>query len=249
MSDPAVFVVLGGNHATTYWEHVLKNPAVDAVVCGEGEVTFLEFVRASLKKEDIRGIKGLALRVEGKIVRNPDREFIRDLDEVPFLPMDTIDYKRYIEHPNPFAMRKPGWGIVSSRGCPGRCVYCTVRAVWGRSWRGRSPKNVVDEIELLKKDLGFQEFYFLDDSASVDKKRWEAICDEILKRKLDITWTTPNGIAHWTLSKDILTKMKKAGCYRITFGIESGNPETRKFLGKPYPLEQAHMHEYHGVSL
>jgi anaerobic magnesium-protoporphyrin IX monomethyl ester cyclase len=237
--DPGVLIVLGGNHASTYWKHVLKNAAIDVVVCGEGEQTFLELATAYLRREDYRSFPGLAFRSNKGIVKNPGRDYLKDLDEIPFLPMDMIDVKRYIEHPNPFVMRKPGWGIVSSRGCPGCCVYCTVQAVWGRTWRGRSPKNVVDEIELLKKTYGFQEFYFLDDSASVDKKRWEGICDEILRRRLDITWTTPNGIAHWTLSREILSKMKKAGCYRVTFGIESGNPETRKFLGKPYPLEQA----------
>jgi len=136
-------------------------------------------------------------------------------------------------------MRYPSATLITSRGCPGKCVYCTVRAVWGRTWRGRSPRNVVDEIEELVKKYGVREIAPLDDSASVNKKRWNAICDELISRKLDIKWNTPNGIAHWTLDKPTIKKMYEAGCYRVTFGIESGNPETREFLGKPYSLSQA----------
>jgi len=94
-------------------------------------------------------------------------------------------------------------------------------------------------MEMLQKDYGVKEVFFFDDSMGADKKRLEAICDEILGRKLDIKWTTPNGIAHWTLDENLLLKMKRAGCYRITFGIESGNPDIRRYIGKSYSLDQA----------
>jgi anaerobic magnesium-protoporphyrin IX monomethyl ester cyclase len=177
----------------------------------------------------------------GKPVNNPDRPLIPDLDALPQLDYEQVEIKRYINPYNksPFAMRYPAIGIVTSRGCPGRCVYCTVKGVWGRTWRGKSAIRTVDEIELLHTKYGIQEFDFMDDSASLDKKRWSDICDGIILRKLNIRWTTPNGIAHWTLDKAILKKMKRAGCYRVTFGIESGNPATREFLGKPFPLSQA----------
>ena len=129
--------------------------------------------------------------------------------------------------------------LTKPYSCPGRCIYCSIHSVWGNSWRGRSPKNVVDEIEKLVIEYGINEFYFFDDSMGANKKRLGKICDEIIKRKLDIRWSPPNGIAHWTLDEKLLEKMKKAGCYRITFGIESGNLETRKFIGKPYDLSQA----------
>ena len=98
---------------------------------------------------------------------------------------------------------------------------------------------VVDEIQHLINDFGIREIHFQDDSMSINKVRMNQICDEIIKRKLDFKWATPNGIAHWTLDKRLIRKMKKAGCYRLTFGIESGNPEMRKWLGKPYSLTQA----------
>ncbi|MBI5873611.1 MAG: cobalamin B12-binding domain-containing protein [Candidatus Omnitrophica bacterium] len=237
---PDVLVVLGGNHASSYWQQVLKHPTIDYVVIGEGEETFLELAKNILKGAKTTDIEGIAFRdASGQVKKTSPRALIKDLDSIPFPALDLIDFKRYLTEGNPFAMRSPVAAIISSRGCPGDCVYCTVKAVWGRSWRGRSPKNVVDEIELLYKDYSIREIAFLDDSASVDRKRWEGICDELIRRKLDIKWTTPNGIAHWTLTKEILYKMKKAGCYRITFGIESGHPQTRKFLGKPYSLTQA----------
>ncbi|OQA74243.1 MAG: (Dimethylallyl)adenosine tRNA methylthiotransferase MiaB [Candidatus Dependentiae bacterium ADurb.Bin246] len=106
-------------------------------------------------------------------------------------------------------------------------------------WRGRSPNNVVDELEYLVKKYKANGFYIQDDSVSVDVGRLKSICKLIIKKKLDLKWTTPNGIAHWTLDEEALDLMKKAGCYRITFGIESGNIEIRKWVGKPYDLKQA----------
>jgi radical SAM superfamily enzyme YgiQ (UPF0313 family) len=238
--DPRIKVVLGGNHASSFASQILKNRNIDIIVIGEGEVTFLELARKILNEEPTHDVEGIVyLDKNNKIIKTKERQFISNLDEIPFPLVEIVNYRKYLGNGNPFALRSPTACIVSSRGCPGKCVYCTVSAVWGRTWRGRSPKNVVDEIESLMKNYQVSEFAFLDDSASLDRKRWEGICDEIIRRKLGIKWTTPNGIAHWTLTKEILDKMKKAGCYRVTFGIESGDIETRKFLGKPYPLEQA----------
>lgn len=237
---PEINVVVGGNHSSSYWKHVLKNRSIDFVVIGEGENTFLELCRAVTSGGPVDNIPGIAYRDQaGNAVRNDPRPLMKDIDEVPSPAWDLIDFRKYLDNQNPYSMRSPGTGIVTSRGCPGKCVYCTVQAVWGRRWRGHSPERVVDEIEFLQKTYGIREISFLDDSASINAKRWTAICDELIRRKCNIRWTTPNGIAHWTLTKDILKKMKEAGCYRITFGIESGNPETREFLGKPYDLNQA----------
>ncbi len=238
--DSDIIVIIGGNHASSYWKYILKNKSIDFVVIGEGEETFLELCEKLLSGKDVEDVSGIAYRQrDDSVVKTNSRGLIEDLDEIPFPAYDLVDYRKYSGEGNPYSMRFPIAGIISSRGCPGNCVYCTIKAVWGRTWRGRSPGNVVDEIEFFQKEYNAKEFAFLDDSASVDRKRWEGICDEITKRRLGIKWTTPNGIAHWTLTKEILTKMYKAGCYRITFGIESGHLKTREFLGKPYSLNQA----------
>jgi anaerobic magnesium-protoporphyrin IX monomethyl ester cyclase len=239
---PGVCVVLGGNHATYFAESIVRSPDVDFVVAGEGEITFLELCREFLSGgAGFSAIAGLVYRgKDGEPVRNQPRPLIEDLD-ILNLDYGMIDLPRYTElsRMSPFHMRHPVATISTSRGCPNKCIYCTVRAVYGRTWRGRGAKQTVDDIQLLHEKYGIREFAFLDDSASVNKKRWTEICDEIIGRKLDIRWTTPNGIAHWTLDRELLEKMKKAGCYRITFGIESGDPEMRTYLGKPFPLDQA----------
>lgn len=241
--DPSIKVVVGGNHATSYWDTVLQEQEIDFVIRGEGEITFYELCKNILEGEyNYETIKGLAYKDNfGNVKNNIAREFISNLDDLPIPDYDLIDTRRYVNPVNksPFAMRYPAIGIITSRGCPGTCIFCTVRGVWGRSWRGKSAIRTVDEIELLVKKYGVREIDFLDDSASLDKKRWEGICNEIIKRKIDVKWTTPNGIAHWTLDKELIRKMKKSGCYRITFGIESGNLETRGFIRKTHSLEQA----------
>lgn len=240
--DSNIKVVVGGNHATSYVNLVLKEKSIDFVVLGEGEVTFYELCKQILSgKNTLEEINGISFRKDGNNVATEKRELISNLDILPALDYSFIDIERYLDDTkvSPFLMRYPSFDVISSRGCPGQCVFCTVKNVWGRTWRGKSAERFVDEIESLNKKYGIREFAIMDDSASVDKKRWIKICDEIIKRNLDIKWTTPNGIAHWTLDKDIIKKMKDAGCYRVTFGIESGNLDTRRFIGKPYNLEQA----------
>lgn len=241
--DLNIIVVVGGNHATSYVDIVLKEKSIDFVVLGEGEITFYELCQGILNnKNEFSDVAGLAFRDrEDNIVRTTKRSLIPNLDSLPILDYSLINIKDYLDDTriSPFLMRYPSFGVISSRGCPGKCIFCTVKNVWGRTWRGRSPGHFVDELQMLNQKYNIREFAILDDTASLDQKRWLNICNEIIKRKLDIKWTTPNGIAHWMLNKDILEKMKEAGCYRITFGIESGNVQTRSFIGKPYSLDQA----------
>jgi magnesium-protoporphyrin IX monomethyl ester (oxidative) cyclase len=235
-------VIVGGAHPSSNPERVIKDRNIDIIVKGEGEETFLEIVRSLDRGKDIGDICGMIFRKNGKVIINPARQYIDNLDSIPFparhlLPMD-IYFKLYKNQTN-YIMRNRAATMITSRGCPGNCIYCAVKTVWGRRWRGRSPKNVVDEIEELIKNYKVEEIHFLDDSISVNKKRLIEICDEIIKRRLDIKWTTPNGIAVWLLDKVLLKKMKQAGCYRLTFGLESGNKETLNFIGKRYDYDYA----------
>lgn len=232
-------VVFGGAHSSIFPKLTLKDKNVDVVALGEGEIVFLNLVKR-LNKDNFFKTLGIIYKEKNKIIKNKSQKFIQDLDSIPFPAWHLLPMKTYIERSDAsYAMRKPGMVMVSSRGCPGKCIYCSIHAVWGNSWRGRSPKSVVDEMEKLSRDYGVREFYFMDDSMGVSKLRLKNICKDIINRELDIRWTTPNGIAHWSLDEEILDLMKKAGCYRITFGIESGNQKMRRFIGKPYPLSQA----------
>lgn len=227
-------VIVGGSHVSVDPVGVMKIKTIDVAVYGEGEVTMLELA----ENKNLEKIDGIVFRKNKEIVKNKPRDLVKNLDTLPYPDWEALDFKKYAMESG-FNMRKPVFPIISSRGCPGHCLYCSVNAVWHHLWRGRSAKDVVNEMEYLIKNFGAREFAFQDDSVSVDKKRLEEICDEMIKRKLKVTWTTPNGIAHWTLTKPLLKKMKEAGCYRITFGIESGDPEMRRWVGKPYSLEQA----------
>jgi len=233
-----IYVVMGGSHVSTDPKACVTNKDVDFAVYGEGEKTMEELLMALEKKKPVGKIKGMAYKTKTGVAMNPPRELVKNLDDIPFPAWDMLNISKY-DLGEDYQMRRPTFYITSSRGCPMHCAYCSSFAVWQHRWRGRSAQNVVDEIELLVKSYGAKEIAFFDDSISVDRKRLVEICNEIIKRKLNIRWSTPNGIAHWTLDKDLIKLMRKAGCYRITFGIESGDVETRRFVGKPFDLNQA----------
>ena len=240
--DKNVLVVFGGAHTTALPEVVLADENVDIVVKGEGEATLLELVQSYGNREAIYKLPGTVVRGEGGIVHNPDRPFIVDLDTLPFpayhlLPMEVYLHKSKY-YLNDWAMRPPRLNVVTSRGCPGRCVFCSIHGIWGFGWRARSPKNVVDEVESLVKRWGIGEVAFQDDNITLDKERMMAICDKMLQRKLNIRWCTPNGVAIWTLDEELIRKMRQGGCWRLSFGIESVWPDTQKFIGKRIPIEK-----------
>src|SRR3989344_5877817 len=234
-------VVCGGAHTSANPSSVLKNKCIDIAVIGEGEITFLNIVKNLENKKELYSLKGIAFMDNKNIKINPSADYIKDLDTIPFPARHLLPMKNYLNHPqNSIAnMRGPTTEIITSRGCPFRCIFCSICTVWGRKWRARSPKNVVDELEYLHKTYGVKEFRFFDDNLSWDKKRTIDICDEIIKRKLDIKWDTPNGVAIATLDEEVLSKMKKSGYYKIVMGIESGSEETLKFMRKPVSLNQA----------
>lgn len=240
-NSPKTLVIVGGAHSSINPAAVAKDKSIDVVVKGEGEETVLEIVRRYEKKQDLNSISGITIRIGDKICQNAPRPYIKELDLIPFPARHLLPMEIYVKSAaqSPYIMRSRTTTIVSSRGCPQHCVYCSIHSVWGNKWRGRSAKNVVDEMEFLNNRYKIEEFSFQDDSISASSRRLEEICDELTNRKLDIKWSTPNGIAHWTLRGDLLKKIKKSGCYRLTFGIESGNENTRKFIGKRYSLEQA----------
>ncbi|TRZ95488.1 radical SAM protein [bacterium] len=234
--SPDIFVVFGGSHASAFYQQVLSDLNVDLVVKGEGEQTFLEIIDHWEKKESLKGIAGTVTRCDRGIKINPPRPFIKDLDQLPFPARDLVDMSKYCD--NDYAvqksMRYPRFSMVTSRGCPFRCVFCSIHSVWCHSYRSRSPKSVVDEVELLYRAYGAREIMFYDDNITLDKERMGAICDELIARKIDIKWSPAGGVAIWTMDKETLLKMKRSGCYKITFGLESGSRATLRFIHKEF---------------
>ena len=238
--NPAILVVFGGNHATILTERVLKDENVDLVVMGEGEITIREVLERFQKNTDFIGVSGIVHRLNGELVWEEPRK-PANMDDLPRPARDLIKeglkIMNYELRDNKYIMRKPVAHIQTSRGCPNNCYFCSFTHAFGRKWRARSAKNVVDEIEHLVKDCGYREIHFVDDNSSVSSNRMRSICDEILRRQLDIKIATPSGIAVNTLDKELLKKMKEAGFYRLCFGIETGDPESQKRIGKKVDLQ------------
>lgn len=241
--SPEVPVIVGGPHASNSPEDPLSRPYIDYVAVGEGEGIITEICEALESGGSVDGIPGL-LRSDGSggLQGEPSRPRIEDLDAIPFPRRDLFPIENYSQRQRSYPQdinnrRIPKTTMLTSRGCPGNCVFCASRCMWGRKWIGRSPENIVAEIESLVRDFGIRELDFLDDNVSVSRDRLVRICELIIARGIDIKWTTPNGIAIWTLDHDLLRLMKKAGCYRLVFGLESGDPETIAFVRKRYKVE------------
>jgi anaerobic magnesium-protoporphyrin IX monomethyl ester cyclase len=226
--DKNITIVLSGLHPSARAAECLSYPNIDYVIIGEPEHTVQELARELEQrgKKDFKRIKGIGYVKNKEIIITPPRPPIQDLDSLPFparhlLPMQTY-FEAVKEIPLRGEIRKPWATVVTSRGCPFNCVFCSIHTVMGRKWRGRSPENVVDELEQLVDTYHIEQLDFSDENMTLDRKRMEGICDLIVKRGLDIKWFTPNGVRADTLDEKLLTKMKKSGCEKIRVAPESG---------------------------
>ncbi len=213
---PNCLILLGGSHASFWDDKALQeSPSLDIIVRKEGENTMLELVKAVEAEEDYSDVLGITCRKNGQIVKNPDRAYIENLDVLPFPAHHLWPIDR---------LRKYGsviFPVVTSRGCVYWCDFCTAVRMFGRRYRMRSPKNVVDELEFLQRTFGAHMFTFYDDAFTVDQKRATEICDEIKNRKLKIDWDCETRVD--MVTKDLLSNMKEAGCTAVWFGVESGS--------------------------
>ncbi len=228
-------------HPTVMSKKILEDSNLDYVVRGEADYTFLELIDRLNKNQSVKNIDGLAFKIKGKIYVNEKKKFIENLDELPFPARDLLPIKNYFEAglSHGFVLEnKKNMNIITSRGCPGRCVFCSVHLIWGRKFRKRSPENVLSEIEHLKKTYEIKHIQFEDDNLTFDKERAKKIFQGMIDKKLNLKWNTPNGVAAYTLDEKTLSLMKKAGCYMVKFGIESGDEIVlKKIIHKPQNLK------------
>lgn len=221
---PNCITVAGGAHVTFWDDKALEEcPELDIVVRREGENTLLELAQRIEAGKTCFDVAGTTCRKDGKIIRNPDRPYIEDLDSLPFPARHLWPMERFREYEDILY-------LATSRGCVYWCEFCSTVRMHGRKYRMRSPKNVVDELEYLQKTYNISKFTFCDDAFTVDQPRIESLCTEILNRQLRIQWNCGTRVD--MLTRDLLIKMKEAGCISVWFGVESGSQQVLDAMRK-----------------
>jgi anaerobic magnesium-protoporphyrin IX monomethyl ester cyclase len=230
---PNAVTVLGGPHASFLASETLKGCRELDVTCrGEGEKTILELVRAVEQKESLSNVKGIVFRSGENIIETMPQPWIKDLDSLPFPARHLLPMDKYTI----LGKKSTIGNIISSRGCPFYCTFCESSLLFGRMFRARSPKNVVDEMKQLINEYHPKTIEFSDDLFTLNMKRTETICDEIRRRGLDIPWACSSRVD--TVSRSLLRKMKKAGCILIYYGVESGSQRVLNLMRKHIKIEQ-----------
>lgn len=226
--NPRYRVIAGGPHPTFMPEQTLKSKNIDIVVRGEGEETFLNLIRAMENNQDYyQAVKGISFKRNGEICHNRPREFIEDLDQIPFPGRDLL------MSPRSYTSEDMG-AIMTSRGCPFNCSYCC--HMWQRKVRNRSIDNVIEEVKEVRQKYGTRQFEFKDDTFTLSRKRVIQLCERLISERLKINWscTTRANL----LDEKLIEKMKKAGCNVIKLGIETGSKRILEETKKGVTLDQ-----------
>jgi radical SAM superfamily enzyme YgiQ (UPF0313 family) len=226
-------LIIFGIHASVFAEDILKNSAVDFVVRDEPEETIRELVGALKSGLLPDAIKGITYRSSlGQVVATGKREFVQDLDALPFPAWDLVDLGRYRLpfSSNPFII------INTSRGCPFRCSFCNAQTYYGSSIRIRSVRNILDELEFSTSRYGIKDVFFWGDTFTLVREQVKNLCAGLIQGKFRIRWVANSRVD--TVDEEILMLMKKAGCWLLSFGIESGDEQILKSCGKNISLEK-----------
>ncbi len=224
-------VVVGGPHVTFLPEQTLREcKDVDVIVKGEGEKIAGELVTAIENGEPLENVRGIAFRKEDKVVNNKPMPFIKNIDKIPFPSRDLLPVEKYQVNGTRYT------AMITSRGCPFRCSFCSSSRLFGGCWRGRSPENVLDEMRVIYEDYDTKNIEFVDDTFTLNQKRAEQICDGIIKEGWDVSWGASSRVD--TITRKLAEKMKKAGCWILFLGIESGCQRILDNIGKGITVEQ-----------
>ena len=227
--DPDILTVMGGPHVSFCAQQTLETfPELDVIVLGEGEETLADLTRTVEEAQNLDTVRGIAYRMGSEIKITTERNFIENLDLLPLPARHQLALGRYRALGMPISM-------TTSRGCPYKCIFCVGRKMVGAKVRYHSCRRVVTELEYLA-NLNFRQINIADDLFTANQERCLAVCEEILKKKLEINWTSFARVD--TVSEALLLKMKAAGCTAVSFGIESANPDILKTVKKGITLRQ-----------
>ena len=236
---PGVVTVLGGAHATYFFEEILDDmPGIDHVIRGEADTVILDYARYLNDPEKLHTLKGLVYRdTGGKIVVNPPVDLVRDLDTVPMPSWHLYDMSLYRPLPRQYR-RLPFFTMITSRGCWWhRCKFCFQAGYCGVEYRRNSPERVVQELGILYHKYGIREIAFWDDTFIVNFNWLKTFTDLLKQKRLDVSWTA-SGRAN-TITEKIIHTIYDAGCWSMFIGVESGNQELLNMIDKGITLEQA----------
>ncbi|MFH1540805.1 MAG: radical SAM protein [Elusimicrobiota bacterium] len=233
ISLPHIPIVVGGAHVSIMKEQALLE-CYDYGIINEGEHTIVEFLKVIEGDKKPSEIRGLIYREKNKIVVNHVSEITQDINSLPFPAIHLLKKNLYqLKFVN--GRKTIYTSIMAMRGCPFECVFCSEPLIGGRKVRFRSPENIADELESINRQLGISHFTFVDSNITLNRNQVIGICDQINKRKLSITWEG------WTranlIDEDLLKRMKESGFVRMSFGVESGDPEILKIIKKEVSLD------------
>ncbi|MDR2202864.1 MAG: B12-binding domain-containing radical SAM protein [Nitrososphaerota archaeon] len=226
--NPNVITIVGGPHASTVSKEFLEEAkTVDIAVIGEGEYSILEIVQHIQNQKSLHDILGIAYRQDGIIKINEPRPFLENLDKLPYPAYHLVNMEHYLNN------KKIGYRsfqnrsipMVTSRGCPFNCCFCSVHLHMGKKFRSHSAQYVLNHIQYVTDKYNIKNIFFEDDNLTFDIERFETICDGLIERKIKIGWETPNGVRADRLHKALLKKMKQAGAVSIFVGVESGDQD------------------------
>lgn len=226
---PKAHITLGGPHLRVYPDQAIGLPEVDSVVLGDGEVTIGELANALEEGKDLETVAGIYFKKDGQVIKNEPREPIHDLNTLPFPDRKALIDKPYFTP----AMRKTKCTtLISSRGCPNRCSYCSTHKLY----RNRTALNIVDEVEDCVSNLGIEEILFLDDTFNIENEKVMDVCREILKRKLKLEWGFKGACKNVT--PELLGLAREAGCTKIHYGVETWSNEGLKAINKSVTIDE-----------
>jgi len=226
-------IILGGPHINALAEESLSlSKNADFVVIGEGDITFIELINALNRPEEYDHIPGIGYRKKGEIIINKTRPMVETLDDLPFPAREKFPLEKYRD---PDKYNEPYTLLVTSRGCPYKCIFCGSAATWGRTVRFRSADNVIEEIDEIVNKYHIRNITFSDDTFTLKKDRMIKICEKIVQNKYNINFICSSRIN--TIDEERLTTLAAAGCREITFGVESGDANIIKIISKNINLQ------------
>ena len=230
---PHLTVVAGGIHASLFPEQCLQE-GIDYVISGEGESPMLQLAEG----KEPSTIPGLSYVRDTELVHNSPEQGIHNLDEIPFPDYTSQDLNLFFSHPPRGGEAHASMSLVTSRGCPYSCHFCSIHPIYGKKWRARSPENVLDEIDHWRRHFGVRHFEFEDDNLTLERERAATIFEGILSWGEEITWAALNGVRVDTLDRELLSLMRRSGCVQVNLAIESGSETVLSLMNKRLSLSK-----------